>query len=334
MICGVSAFAEDDGQLPEAAFEISAPQFPIVGPLSHDILLAQTNGVPPKVGQVFALNSKSAAVGIIGFVEVIKVEEQADGTHAVRARVLKLSPHNLVQPGDHLVQLDLRTSQPLYNGNTELLIREPWRDISARYRPLYTQGTSIGETAQTLARNEFLVGIFGQVAYGVTDTISVGTYAPGFFLSSPNGSAKGRFFENETETISLGLTATKIRDSSTTALNLTIYWDSVTSARMTSHTLVTVALATFEKIEDTVAIKTAGTSSLQTGYEILLANWDRVLFGPSYNFDAKTLGGYVAYERVWDKLHASVSLSTVDFRELKYSPKTGYVGLVEAYWRY
>lgn len=326
------AFAED--QLPEAEESSHAPEFPVIGPLTHEILLAQTKSSPPSVGQVFALRSKSAPIGIIGFVEVIGVDEQAGGMFGVTTKALKLSPLYLVQPGDHLIQLDLRTSQPLYRGHTQLLINEPWRDISSRYRPLYTQGISIGETAQTLSKNEFLIGIYGQISYGVTDKVSLGTLAPGFLLNSPNGSFKSRVFRNDTETVSWGLTATKIRDSSSTALNLSVFWDSVTSAKMTTHTMATFAVATLENAEDTVAIKAAGSSSLQTGYELLLDNWDRVLFGPSYNFELKALGGYLAYVRIWDRLHVSASLSTVDIRELKYSPKTGYVGLLEAYWRY
>lgn len=325
---------QSENDIPQPAAKVTAPEFPITGFESDTVLVAETSGPPPLPGQMLALRSKSAAMEFIGFVEILSVDPHDANKKRVRARILRVSPHHLVRPGDTLVQLDLRTAQPLYRGHTELLVRHPKKDVSARYLPLFTQGFSIGETASTLGRDEFMLGLWGQVSYGLTDRVSVGTFAPGLLLSSPNGNMKYRVFMNDTETVSVGLTATKLRETSSTALNLNVFWDSTTSASMTSHTLITFAVATFEEIENTVAIKTAGTSSLQTGYEILLENWDRVLFGPSYNFETKTIGGYVAYKRIWDKLHLSLSVSTVDVRELKYSPKTGYVGLIEAYWRY
>jgi hypothetical protein len=252
----------------------------------------------------------------------------------VTARILRLSRYSLVRPRDSLIFLDLRGNQPLYLGHTELLVRDRWKDVSSRFRPLYIQGFTIGETAQTLGRDEIFLGVYGQFGYGLLDSLSFSSLLPGFLVDSPNGTLKFRAFHADSDTVSLGLSVTKIRQSSSTALNLTVYWDSITSGKMITHTLATFAVATLENSEDTVAIKTAGTSSLQTGYEVVLENWDRVLFGPSYNFESKSIGGYLAYKRIWQKFHLSGSLSSVDLRNLKFEPKTGYVALIEGYWRF
>lgn len=325
---------EPAAEFPQPATEIQAPGIAIVGVEDHETLRAEGTGAAPLIGQVFALRSKSAEPGIIGFAEVISVNPVGPGRYQLRAKVLRLSQHFLVQNGDQLLQLDLRTSQPLYQGHTEMLIRDRWKDVSSRFRPLYIQGFSIGETAAVLGKDEVMVSVFGHLSYGLFERVSIGTFLPGYFLKSANGNMKVRMFQNNSDTVSLGTSFTKTKDSDMTAVNLTLYWDAVTSDHMISHTLATFAVATLQNVEDTVAIKTAGTSSLQTGYEALLNNWDRVLFGPSYNFETKSIGGYLAYKRIWDHFHLSGSLSTVDVRQLKFDPKTGYVALVEGYWRF
>lgn len=324
----------DPAGLPQLEGTAGTPTLGIVGIEDHETLIAEGTGPTPLSGQVFALRSKSAEPSIIGFAEVLEVRPPVNGRYQVRARVLRLSQKFLVQSGDQLIQLDLRTSQPIYRGHTEMLVRDRWKDVSARFRPLYIQGFSIGETAALLGKDEVLVSMYGHVSYGLFERVSVGTFLPGYFLKSPNGNLKTRLYANDSDTVSMGLSFTKTKDSDLTAVNLTLYWDSVTSDHMISHTLATFAVATLQNVEDTVAIKTAGTSSLQTGYELLLNNWDRVLFGPSYNFETKSIGGYLAYKRIWDRFHLSGSLSTVDVRELKLDPRTGYVALVEGYWRF
>lgn len=330
----VAGVAWGDDEFPQLPASSKVDEIPIEDTLTHETLRAAGFGLNPSPGQILAVRSRDTRIGIIGFVEVISARMRSDGKTEVVGKVLRLSRSNLVRPRDTLLQIDLSGVQTLYRGHTELLVKDKWRGISDRYRPLFTQGFNIGETAQTLGDGEVFIEIYGNVAYGLTDSWSIGSFLPGYLLDSPNGSTKWRIVNASNDTVSLGMSVTKIRNSSSTALNLTVFWDSITSDRMISHTLATFAVATLQNVEDTVAIKTAGTSSLQTGYEAVLDNWDRVLFGPNYNFETKTIGGYVVYKRIWDHFHLSGSLSTVDLRQLKLDPKTGYVALIEAYWRY
>lgn len=250
------------------------------------------------------------------------------------AQLIQIEDAHLIRVGDGVRVLSLAGENALYRGRTSLLVREQRPDVSSRYRPLVVQGFSIGETAQVLYDNEFLISMYGHLGYGVTPWLTMGTLAPASLLQSPNLQSKMRVWSGDHDTVSFGLSVTKLRDDPKTALNMTIYWDSITSGRMISHTLATFAVATIENAEDTVAVKTAGTSSFQTGYELILPSWDRLLFGPNYNFETKNIGGYLAYKSIWDRAHVSVSLSTVNIRELKLDPRTGYLALIEAYWRF
>lgn len=310
------------------------PELTIEQIVDAQTLQAAGFAISPAPGQVLAVRSAESDSGVIGFVEVEESEIRRDGKVQVRARVLRMSRYYIVRPGDTLAQLDLTGDDPLYRGHTELFVRG-WSgpDISSKYRPLFTQGFSIGETAQTLKRDEVLVGIFGQLSYGLSDRWTIGSLLSGFLLDSPNGNLKFKALDTSSDTLSLGLSVTKTKASEATALNLTIYWDSITSDKMVSHALATFAIASLTNFEDTVAIRGAGSSTFQTGYEYVLDNWDRVLFGPNYNFELQALGGYVAYKRIWNDFHLMGSLATVDLRELRFD-KTGYVALVEAYWRF
>lgn len=314
----------------EPADESAALLTVVTGIKDHRHVLFRSRDRKLRVGELLAIRSTTSPAEFIGVVEVVSMEISGEGV----ARVRHLSRRELVRTGDSLVALDLSTEQPLYQGRTGLFVRDQSIATSARYRPLVVQGFSIGETAANLSKHEFLASLFGHVSYGLTDRWMVGALVPGFFLQSPNAQMKFRAFGDEFDTVALGLSAVKLPTSTATAVNLTIYWDSITSERMISHTLATFAVATIDRVEDTVAIKTAGTSSLQTGYEFLMNDWNRLLFGPNYNFETKTIGGYLAYKAIWDRFHVSSSLSTVDLRELKLDPRVGYVFLLEAYWRF
>lgn len=287
-----------------------------------------------RIGDVVALESQTPSVGIIGFVEVIGVDNQQDGTYEVTCELLRQSRLNFIQVGDQLVHLDLSSGNEKYKGTTDLIIKESDRSISAKYRPLFTQGVSVGETAETLWEDEYLVTWYGQVNYGLKRWLTVNTVVPADFLGALNAGVKTQFFRSYSNVVSSSLNFTKIPNQTRSTLNLNIHWDSISSESVISHTLLSLALFSFEEAEDATAIKSLGTSSLQTGYEFILDNWDRVLLGPSYNFEKKSVGGYLSYLKIWDKFHLSFSVNATNVATLKFSPVDGYYLLFDAYWRF
>lgn len=286
------------------------------------------------IGDVVALESQTPSVGIIGFVEVIGVENKQDGTYEVTCELLRQSRMNFIQVGDQLVHLDLSSGNEKYKGTTDLIIKESDRSISAKYRPLFTQGVSVGETAETLWEDEYLITWYGQVNYGLKRWLTVNTVVPADFLGALNAGVKVQFFRSYSNVLSSSLNYTKIPNQTRSTLNLNLHWDSVSSESVISHTLLSLALFSFEDAEETTAIKSLGTSSLQTGYEFILDDWDRVLVGPSYNFEKKAVGGYLSYLKIWDKFHLSFSLNATDVATMKFSPVDGYYLLFDAYWRF
>lgn len=286
------------------------------------------------IGDIVALESQTPTVGVIGFVEVTGVENKLDGTYEITCELLRQSRLNFIQVGDRITHLDLSSDNEKYKGTTDLIVKESDRNISSKYRPLFTQGVAVGETAETLWEGEYLVTWYGQVNYGLKRWLTISTVVPADFLGAPNASAKAQFFHSFSNVFATSLNLTKIPNEERSTLNLNLHWDSVSSESVISHTLLSVALFSFEKAQDATAIKSLGTSSFQTGYEFILDNWDRVLVGPSYNFERKAVGGYLSYLKIWDKFHLSFSVNATDVASLKFSPVDGYFLLFDAYWRF
>ncbi|MFS4461240.1 hypothetical protein [Bdellovibrio sp. HCB2-146] len=286
------------------------------------------------VGQILPVESQTEGIGIVAFVEVRHIERQLDGTIELTCELQRQSRLNFVQIGDQLFQLNLESENEKYLGTTDLLIRHRGATISSKYKPLFTQGIAVGETAETLWEKEYFVNYIAQVSYGVRDWLTIGTWVPGYFIQSGNAYFKSRFWQNNSNIFSGGLSFAKVQDKDSSSLNFNFYWDSISSDTVVGHTFITIALLSFEDAEDSTAIKSLGTSSLQSGYEYIRSNWDRVLAGPSYNFEKKAVGGYLTYLKIWDKFHASVSLNTVDISSMILSPTDGYFFTFDAYWRF
>ncbi|XGC79631.1 hypothetical protein ACES2L_09860 [Bdellovibrio bacteriovorus] len=286
------------------------------------------------IGEVIAVQSQTPGVGIVGFVEVTGIEAKSDSTYVITCDLLRQSRLNFIQVGDQIMHLDLSSENPKYKGTTDLLIKEQGKNISSKYKPLFTQGVAVGETAETLWEGEYLVTWYGQVNYGLRKWLTVNTVVPADLLGAANASAKFQLYESYSNVFAAGLNFTKIPNQTNSTLNLNIHWDSYSSESVVSHTFLSIALFSFEEAEDATAIKSLGTSSLQSGSEFILDNWDRILVGPSYNFEKKAVGGFLTYLKIWDKFHLSFSANSTDITSLKLSPVDGYYFLFDAYWRF
>ncbi len=306
--------------------------------IDHKTLKAVSHFNDWYVGEVITLDSQNKQIGIVGFVEVTGIQNNQDGTYDITCELLRQSRTNFIQVGDQMAHLDLSSDNERYKGTTDLIIKEEGKHISAKYRPLYTQGLTAGETAQTLWNNEYMLTWFGQVNYGVKSWLTASTIVPAFLVGAPNASFKAKVYDSVSNVVASGLSYAKIPNQTSSTLNLNIYWDSISSESTISHTFVSIALFSFDNAENSTVIKSLGTSSLQSGYEFILGNWDRVLLGPSYNFENKTVGGYLTYLKIWDRFHFGLSLTSTDVTEFTLFPQgdnaNGYFLSFDAYWRF
>jgi len=287
-----------------------------------------------RLGEILVVQSHDPGQDIIGFVQVESIETSGDGQYLLKVRLVKHSKFALIQLGDVLYRMDVNTYHKEYKGTTELIMRNEDPESSSSYKSLVFMGLSSGETAQTLRRYEFLINILGYLDYGLTSEITIGSLLPANVFSTPNIHGKYKAYESDSNIFSVGLNVFQSPETSTGVVNANIYWDSVSSESVISHTNLSLALATFDKAKSFSALKGAGTSSLQSGYEFVMDDWNRVLLGPSYNFENKTVGGYISYMWIWDHFHSMLGVSTTDISNLVYNLRDGYYFNFDMYWRF
>lgn len=129
-----------------------------------------------KVGDRFSIHSEKTQE-IVGLAELISSEISPSGYTEHHFIVLRILKDQIIFPGHRLKPLTLVTDNPNYQGGTLLMIRSTGENISSRYKPLYTQGFLVGDTAATLDQDEFLVNYLGQFYYGIYPRLTIGTTA-------------------------------------------------------------------------------------------------------------------------------------------------------------
>ncbi len=306
----------------------------VIKQLDEQNILATSTQADWNVGEVVTIVSQNSNIGAIAFVEVVSVVEKAIGEYEIKLNLQRQSRRYFVQMGDFVRKLDLSTTNTDYLGTTDLIIRESQINMSSKYRPLVYQGLVIGDTAQTLYEKEFLINYFGNLYYGATPNLTIGTLAPVNVLGRPNANMRYKVYDSESTTIATGLSFVRLTKEDQASLNLNLYWDNTSSDALISHTFLGLGVIRWDKAGDAAPLKYLTSSSFQTGYEVLLDNWDRFLIGPSYNFDKKALGGYLSYIWIADRLHLQISLNATDITHLRLDPTDGYYAFFDMFWRF
>ena len=306
----------------------------VSGYIDEQYLTASSETNMWEIGEILPIISQNSKIGVFAFVEVQNIKTIKYGQYELRLKLLRQSRKYLIQKGDIIKKLDMTSYNEEFIGTTDLIVKKSELNISSKYRPLFYQGISIGETAQTLYKHEFLINYLGTVSYGATDWLSLGTFAPGNLIQRPNANFKARVWDTDSTTISTGLSYVDLKKEQEATLNLNLYWDSTSSDSLISHTFLSLGLIKWDGAADAAAIKALGSSSFQSGYEVIRSDWDRVLIGPNYNFERKALGGFLSYVWIYDRFHAQISVNATDITKFKLDPRDGYYGFFDFYWRF
>jgi hypothetical protein len=308
----------------------------IMAILDSEQFLARTENSGFEVGELVPVFSQDRHSRPVAFVRITQVQKEQDGTYALMGRLQSSVDKAFVRPGDSLVRLNLSTSNENYPGRVELLQLKPAPHVSSKYRPLFSQSASVGGTAQTLANDESHFQLFGNYSYGWSDQLSLqvtplgipfGIYAAGF---------RYKIYQSESQTVSVEPSVTYFREYESGVSRLDIFWDTAATGHQITHTVLRLATIPFSKDNKQKVVLILG-SSIQTGYEFILSNWDRLLLGPRYNLDARSVGGYIAYHFIWDRFHLNVGLNATDLGATNYTTNTdkpGYYLSFDMMWRY
>lgn len=300
-------------------------------PPSHlRILEKNGDGSALVIGQRLLLRSQVDS-SVVGYAIIQQVRPLDGKNFLYVADVLLHERHALIAPGDivQMVRLDQAVSD--FPGRGDLLITGS-RRISSRYKRLAYFGSTLGD-GHPLDRGEKLVDITTLVQYGVTSRVTVGINTLGYALKVPNASAKVLLLDGSSFAFTTGYTGLySVKDSVWTHQARGLL-STVVNTKTISHTIISVA-RTSQKTSDQSFSKAVLRTELQTAVEYIMDSWDRVIFGPTYNIDLRTLGGFVSYVWIWNQFHFTLGLQTQDVLSPKLDPVKAYTFNVGAYWRF
>lgn len=301
--------------------------------LSETELQAQGTGTCPVRGERYRVEGRETKA-ILGYTEVLRSNCATLDTWQATLGFIAHEGQGLIRPGDRL--LILEKGAEAFPGRTDLLMSGPGR--KGRHKPLTYLGIT-GETAETLDKHEVLLDIASRVFYGVSDDVTLSTVLVAA-VAYPNVGLKYRVWSRPWSTLSLGTSLVGTGYAAEEGLHLysaglSFYYDVKSNTKSISHTVITLASPPdlYRQVTRPGDVLASLTSSIRTGSQHIFDNWDRLLYGPQYMFETRTVGGYIAYVFVWDHLNVSLNLNVYDVTKLKFGVD-GYVPHVFAFWRF
>ncbi len=206
------------------------------------------------------------------------------------------------------------------------------RGVPARFRELAYMGVFNAE-GHTLARKEWLVALTG-LQYGVGERTTLKTQTSLLLDGFPNLGFKRRIMRNRYGHLTLnGMAARQVTVNDwVTFAGLVMTFPS--NDKFQSHLVVNAAIDGIE--EDNPEVKKLNlfpSSDIRTIYEYVTDDWDRVLFGPLFDFETRTVGGTVSQMWIWDTFHFNLGMGTKDVRRLEFKSDAYYV-LFDFFWRF
>lgn len=263
---------------------------------------------------------------IVGFIFVTKVLDN----HNARARIVSHSQNAQIIVGDKAKKINYKRKSSDFLGRTDLQLSK--KEFSSRYKPLVFQDPILGQTAQTLDENEHLIDMYSYYMYGITRSISFYTLFLGQ-LKAANGGLKYNFYNDEGFVLSAALASAYIYKSRSSFQTVSLYFDSFSNGKFISHTLIDANFFNDNDKGGNEITKSLVQSRIQSGTEYIFDNWDRLIFGPQYNFDSRAVGGFFGYIFIWDHFHLAINVQTKNILKLRLRADA-YIPTADAYWRF
>ncbi len=279
--------------------------------------------------RVVILSRTQGSLIAIGKVKKLQLEQYPE---MAVVEIEEIIGNKLVLPSDAVERLTVEVLEKHHiMGHISLMLGQE-RTIPARYKDLAYMGV-FNSDGHTLADKEWLVSI-PQVQYGLTDSFTVkvltGLYLDGF----ANIGAKARVMRNHWGQLTLNaLTSRQVnRDDWVFQTGLVLTLPS--NGRFQSHLVINARIEGIEEDNPEVdKLNLFPESDIRTIYEYVTDDWDRLLFGPSFNFQNQSVGGTISHMWIWDTFHLNLGIATKDVSELKFD-KDGYYILLDFFWRF
>ena len=268
----------------------------------------------------------------VGYAEITKVDR---ARNSARASVISHEKNASIMIGDTLSSFDLSKPEASVRGRADMLVNDK-PQASARFKKLVYLSAGPSETAQTLQKGENGISIGTYGAHGFTDRFTAYTLAFTDAHGLPTLGLKYRVYDTGDVTISNGLLGVYDGRQGTWARGVMAMMDIQSNSKLISHTEMAIFASeiNFEPLKKNIRIAQPVRSSyIQSGYQYVFDNWDRLLAGPRYNLDRKSVGASLSYMWIWDTFHLLSGIRTDDFSE-SIGGEYGYQPQIDMFWRF
>lgn len=216
-------------------------------------------------------------------------------------------------------------------GHLSLILGDS-ENVSAKYKDLAYLGVFNSE-GHTLAQREWLLSL-ATAQYGITDTTTLKVNQSLYLDGFANAGFKQRIIRNRFMHMTMnGLVSRQInRPDWVTQAGLIMTFPS--NEKFQTHVVINANLEGID--EDNAEVKKLNLfpdSDVRTIYEYITDDWDRFLFGPSFNLETRTVGGTVSHMWIWDTFHLNLGLGTKDVSNVEFET-SGYYVLFDFFWRF
>jgi hypothetical protein len=284
-----------------------------------------------QVGSLFAIYSQESN-HVIAFAKVLKKSSE----QWVLCSISMEHKNYILRENSKARLIYLSERDNLEFDGSYNLLQPHDRKAHNRYRPLTYLGYWSGQTAANLTKNEWLIGPT-IMSYGLHNRIQLSTTPFLNLVNIYNVQSKYILKDEDTYTFSAGLDFSHYAKFDEDPLDFSFMFDTFSSSRIISYT----KLAFRDYRPSTDSYFYAGTqqtsrgyvAELQNYYGVMLDNWNRILFGPKYNFDEKILGGNISYAFLGQHTTFILGGMTEDFSRTRFG-SNGYRLIFDFYWRY
>jgi hypothetical protein len=252
--------------------------------------------------------------------------------HVALIQIEEIIDNHMIMPKDLVYPVDYKLMKEKNIPGFASLSLHGDDNIPAKFKELANFGVFTSE-GHTLDSQELLISPF-QVQYGVTNDFGVKVVNALWLDGYANLGLKYRAMRNKYGKITVNtLGAYKVQSND-------YIWQMggvITlpqNAKFQNHFMASITVD--PQFSDAHATKGLGLfqdSDIRSITEYITDDWNRILYGPTYNVELQTLGGTASYMWIWTTFHMSLGLATKDFTNLTFS-KNGYYYVYDFFWRF
>ncbi len=246
--------------------------------------------------------------------------------------ITEIINNSLILIDDEVEILDFKNFQKKKVPGFNSITLSGSQKIPAQYKELVYMGV-FSSDGHTLDRDEILVSPF-QIQYGVTNNFGIKIANSLYLDGYVNLGAKYKVLQNKYAKVTVNsFGAYKVQSQDWIGQFggiITI----PSNAKFQTHLIGTFTFdPQYTKAKATRGLGLYQDSDIRNITEYITDNWNRVLFGPTYNFELRTIGGTVSYMWIWDSFHMSLGVATKNFADLHFGQK-GYYYVYDFFWRF